>query len=38
MESKGLKINAGKTKAMMGGEGLGKVEVTCKEFTTMHQL
>jgi hypothetical protein len=30
MESKGLKTNAGKTKVMVGGEGLGKVEVTCK--------
>jgi hypothetical protein len=30
MESKGLKINTGKTKVMVGGEGLGKVEVTCK--------
>jgi hypothetical protein len=30
MESKGLEINAGKPKVMVGGEGFGKVEVTCK--------
>jgi hypothetical protein len=30
VESKGLKTDAGIPKVMVGGEGLGNIEVTCK--------